>query len=198
MDFSVSLAEIQMKEGRGFILEQPAPATSWQRPKVRKLVENLDVYLVRADMCQFGLRAQCGPHQGELGRKPTILATNIGDCCSCSQSLPEKSSPWSVDWWCKHAAVSTPAFVKAIVSGIKALGIKAYFQHSDHLKQAFMFEKNLGYHAQVFARDCLEVDAELAEAYGLHLDLGLCGQEGQASNQPLDFCSTMNFEMLRG
>ena len=80
------------------------------------------------------------------------------------------------------AAVYTPAFVKAIVSGIKeALGIKAYFKQPSHLQQAFNYGKNLGSQAHVFAQDCLEVDADVTAAYGLHPDLGLYGQEGPAS-----------------
>ena len=72
--------------------------------------------------------------------------------------------------------------VKAVVSGIKeALGIKAYLQHPNHLQQAFAFGKNLGSQAHVFAQGCLELDADVNAAYGLHLDLGLCGQEGPAS-----------------
>jgi hypothetical protein len=184
MDFSVSLAEMQMREGRGFILEQPAPATSWQKPRVRKLVENPEVHLVRADMCQFGLRAQCGPHQGELVQKPTILATNIDEIAAHADKVCQKNHHHGqlIGGAAKYAAVYTPAFVKAIVSGIKeALGIKAYFKQPSHLQQAFNYGKNLGSQAHVFAQDCLEVDADVTAAYGLHPDLGLYGQEGPAS-----------------
>ena len=81
MDFSVSLADLQMGERRGFILEQPAPATSWQRPRVRTLVENPEVHLVRAGMCQFGL------HQGEPVQKPTILATYIDEIAAHAHNV---------------------------------------------------------------------------------------------------------------
>jgi hypothetical protein len=158
MDFNVSLAELQMREGRGFILEQPAPATSWQRPIVRTLVENPEVHLVRADMCQFGLRAQCGPHQGELVQKPTILATNIDEIAAHAQKVCQKNHHHGqlIGGAAKYAAVYTPAFVKAVVGGIKeALGIKACLQHPNHLQQAFAFGKNLGSQAHVFAQDCL-------------------------------------------
>jgi len=184
MDFSVSLAEMQMREGRGFILEQPAPATSWQKPRVQKLVENPEVHLVRADMCQCGLRAQCGPHQGELVQKPTILATNIDEIAAHAHKVCQKNHHHGqlIGGAAKYAAVYTPAFVKAIVSGIKeALGIKARFKQPSHLQQAFTYGKNLGSQAHVFAQDCLEVDADVTVAYGLHPDLGLYGQEGPAS-----------------
>ena len=68
------------------------------------------------------------------------------------------------------------------MSGIKeALGIKAHFKQPSHLQQAFTYGKNLGSQAHVFAQDCLEVDADVTVAYGLHPDLGLYGQEGPAS-----------------
>ena len=158
MDFSVSLAGLQMREGRGFILEQPAPATSWQGSRVRTLVENPEVHLVRADMCQFGLRAQCGPHQGELVQKPTILATNIDEIAAHAQKVCQKNHHHGqlIGGAAKYAAVYTPAFVKAVVGGIKeALGIKACLQHPNHFQQAFAFGKNLGSQAHVFAQDCL-------------------------------------------
>ena len=80
----------------------------------------------------------------------------------------------------KHAAVYTPAFVKAVVNGVKeALGVKMPKQPPE-LQQAFLFGKTLGAQAQIFAVDCLEVDAEVDLAYGLN---GLYPelQEGQAS-----------------
>lgn len=93
----------------------------------------------------------------------------------------------------KYAAVYTPTFVKAVVSGIKeALGIKAYLQHPNHLHQAFTFGKNLGSQAHVFAQDCLELDRPMD--FTLTLDFAV--KRAQHPHQPLDFRSTMDFEML--
>ena len=183
-DFAVSLAELQVREGRGFILEQPAPATSWIRPKVRKLLENPEVYTVRADMCRFGLRAQCGPHQGKLVQKPTVLATNIPEIAAHANKVCQKNHQHGqlIGGAAKYAAVYTPAFVKAVVNGIKeALGIKMPKQPLE-LQQAFLFGKTLGAQAHIFAVDCLEVNADVKLAYGLS---GIYpeSQEGQASTQ---------------
>eukprot|EP00435_Cladocopium_sp_Y103_P020466 s1075_g5.t1 len=182
MDFSAGLAEMQMRDGRGFILEQPAPATSWKRPKVKKLLDNDEVYTIRVDMCRYGLRAQCGPHQGKLVRKPTLLATNIPEMAAHAHKVCQKDHQHGqlIGGAAKHAAVYTPAFVKAVVNGVKeALGVKSPKQPPE-LQQAFLFGKTLGAQAQIFAVDCLEVDAEVNMAYGLfglYPDL----QEGQAS-----------------
>jgi len=182
MDFSASLAEMQKREGRGFILEQPAPATSWQRPKIKRLLDDEEVYTIRVDMCRYGLRAQCGPHQGELVQKPTVLATNIPEIASHANKVCQKDHQHGllIGGAAKHAAVYTPAFVKAVVNGVKeALGVKMPKQPPE-LQQAFLFGKTLGAQAQIFAVDCLEVDAEVDLAYGLN---GLYPelQEGQAS-----------------
>ena len=182
MDFSASLAEMQKREGRGFILEQPAPATSWKRPKVKRLLDDEEVYTIRVDMCRYGLRAQCGPYQGELVQKPTVLATNIPEIAAHANKVCQKDHQHGllIGGAAKHAAVYTPAFVKAVVNGIKeALGVKMPKQPPE-LQQAFLFGKTLGAQAQIFAVDCLEVDAEVDLAYGLN---GLYPelQEGQAS-----------------
>ena len=182
MDFSVSLAEMQINEGRGFILEQPAPATSWQRPKTRRLLQRPEVHRIRLDMCRFGLRAKCGPHEGELVQKPTVLATNIPEIAAHVNKVCQKTHRHGqlLGGAAKHAAIYTPSFVKALVNGIKeALGFKGDDRQPEALKQVFLFGKTLGVQARIYGQDCLEVDADVEMAYGFS-PAGLM-QEGQAS-----------------
>eukprot|EP00435_Cladocopium_sp_Y103_P070861 s172_g36.t1 len=91
MNFAISLAMLQVSEGRGFILEQPKNAKSWKLPKMLELLDHPDVYQIRVDMCQFGLRAQAGPCKGELVQKPTLLATNIAEMAHYVQKTCNKS-----------------------------------------------------------------------------------------------------------
>eukprot|EP00435_Cladocopium_sp_Y103_P022132 s1863_g5.t1 len=171
MNFAISLAELQIAEGRGFIFEQPRNARSWKLPRMVALLGHPDVYTIKVDMCQFGLRAQSGPSKGELVQKPTVLATNIAEMASHVQRTCDKSHHHGilVGGSAKMAAIYTPDFVKALVNGIKnALGIKAAKPNNQLLNQTYFFGKALGFEASIFANDCHEVDADCLEAYGSH------------------------------
>ena len=171
MNFAISLAMLQVSEGRGFILEQPKNAKSWKLPKMLELLDHPDVYQIRVDMCQFGLRAQAGPCKGELVQKPTLLATNIAEMAHYVQKTCSKSHQHGmlVGGSAKMAAIYTPHFVKALLHGIKnALGIKAAKPQNPQLHQAFLYGKSIGIQAQIFAVDCQEVNVDFAMASNSH------------------------------
>ena len=54
--FCMELYEEQMSEGRLFLHEHPANATSWQMEEVRKVATSSGVRVVVADQCMYGLR----------------------------------------------------------------------------------------------------------------------------------------------
>ena len=85
----------------------------------------------------------------------------------------------------KYAAVYTPTFVKDCQGSCerhqRSFGNKGIPTTSQSSSTSIRLCKNLGSQAHVFAQGCLELDADVNAAYGLHLDLGLCGQEGPAS-----------------
>ena len=58
IQFVVRLYRIQIEEGRYFIHEHPASATSWRLPCIRKLWKESGVFAVRADLCEFGLKSR--------------------------------------------------------------------------------------------------------------------------------------------
>ena len=58
MLFALSLCRLQLREHRGFVLEQPASASSWQLDEMNQLEPG--VYQILLDMCRFGLRAAVG------------------------------------------------------------------------------------------------------------------------------------------
>ena len=69
--------EEQMKEGRLFLHEHPAGASSWRLGRVQKLRNTPGVYEVTADLCMFGLNARnAGGGVEGPARKRTRFLTN--------------------------------------------------------------------------------------------------------------------------
>ena len=162
MRFCIELAFEQIKEGRGFILEQPKNATSWKLEVVEKLLSHPDVYTIHLDMCRFGLRAQRGPFSGSLVKKPTLLATNIAEMAEHVTKVCQKTHQHGplLGGAAEKAAEYTPSFVKALLEGIKsALGIKSpeKVQSTDAFKKG----KSLGSMAYMFAKDQVELDEDM-------------------------------------
>ena len=55
MEFAVRLYRKQLDAGRIFIHENPAHATSWALPVLRKMMGELGVDVVETEQCMFGL-----------------------------------------------------------------------------------------------------------------------------------------------
>ncbi|CAK9032260.1 unnamed protein product [Durusdinium trenchii] len=89
MDFTKQVAVKQAESGRGFILEHPASASSWQIDCVQAMMALPNAQVSKFDQCRYGLR---GPG-GSLMRKGTKLLSNIpqiqaefhGKACMCRQ-----------------------------------------------------------------------------------------------------------------
>ena len=56
MKFVVELYRIQIEAGRTFLHEQPAYATSWALPEIKKMMREEGVDVWQADQCMSGLR----------------------------------------------------------------------------------------------------------------------------------------------
>ena len=74
-EFCMALYREQINDGRYFVHEQPASASSWNLYCTREVGGMRGVVTVRADMCQFGLHTT---RQGQTGHamKPTRFMTN--------------------------------------------------------------------------------------------------------------------------
>ena len=70
--FALSLARLQLRNGRHFILENPLGSESWNLPEIIKFLEEEEAKLARFDQCRFNLRSE----QGWLHRKATQVATS--------------------------------------------------------------------------------------------------------------------------
>ena len=97
--------------------------------------------------------------------------------------MSEESSPWSTDWWCSQVGGCLHSNVcqGSCERHQRSFGNKGIPTTSQSSSTSLHLWQEPGSQAHVFAQDCLELDADVNAAYGLHLDLGLCGQEGPAS-----------------
>ena len=172
LDFSNELATEQMNEGRGFVLEQPKPATSWQRPSTLTLLDHPDVYRIYLDQCRFALRAHKGPFKGMLVRKPTCLATNIDGLADYLEKkcLKNHKHGMLLGGSAKEAAVYTPQLVQALMNGIKAaLGLqvaKATSAPHPQGHQWLQWGRALGQIMRDQAEETVSIDREIEETYG--------------------------------
>ena len=58
--FALSLARLQLRNGRHFILENPVGSESWSLPEIIKFLEEEEAKLARFDQCRFNLRSAVG------------------------------------------------------------------------------------------------------------------------------------------
>jgi hypothetical protein len=58
--FALSLARLQLRNGRHFILENPVGSESWSLPEIIKFLEEEEAKLARFDQCRFNLRSADG------------------------------------------------------------------------------------------------------------------------------------------
>ena len=70
--YAIELAELQVFQGRHFLLENPLPAESWNLEELKKLLRRLECHQAVFDQCRFQLR---GP-SGLLHKKPTKIVTS--------------------------------------------------------------------------------------------------------------------------
>ena len=72
MKFALELAEIQVRGGRHFILENPLPSGAWKELDMQKFLEEHQIDTAVFDQCRFGLKSLSGlPH-----RKATRVASS--------------------------------------------------------------------------------------------------------------------------
>ena len=116
--FSVLIARIQLRSGRGFLFEHPKGATSWSLPALEQLRAEPGVHEISLDMCRFGLKTS----RGQPALKPTMLLTNLETLVNVlgrrRQGYHAKHAPLLAGE-AKLAAKYTPMFVDAILRGLR-------------------------------------------------------------------------------
>ena len=71
LSFCCELYEYQVSQGRYFLHEHPAQATSWQTPLVKRILNLEDVHRTVGHQCQYGAEAKGCPI-----KKPTGFMSN--------------------------------------------------------------------------------------------------------------------------
>ena len=72
LQFCVELYREQLRNGRYFVHEHPAHATSWQEECMQKLLGEHGVETATCDQCMYG----CATASGDPMKKPTTFMTN--------------------------------------------------------------------------------------------------------------------------
>ena len=72
LEFCMELYRIQPKNGRYFLHEHPAYATSWQTDMVQSLMQEEGILKSTCDQCVYG----CESEDGSPVKKPTSFMTN--------------------------------------------------------------------------------------------------------------------------
>eukprot|EP00435_Cladocopium_sp_Y103_P030018 s1428_g7.t1 len=115
--FSVQLARIQLRAGRGFLFEHPRNASSWTTTELQQLKDQDGVFAVAVDLCRFGLKTS----KGAPALKPMLLLTNIEELATVLHRRCDglhKSHQPLLAGEAALAAKYTPAFVDAILRGL--------------------------------------------------------------------------------
>ena len=117
MEFVVKLYRKQVEGDRVFLHEQPAHATSWALPVIRRMMEEVGVDVVEADQCMFGLKTWgSSKHRLVPARKATKFMTNsrsVGKEFKVKCERGHEHQPL-VDGRAKDAARYPPALCRAI------------------------------------------------------------------------------------
>ena len=116
--FSGLIAKIQHRAGRGFLFEHPRNATSWKTSTLQELRALPGVFAVQVGLCRFGLTNT----KGQPALKPTLLLTNVEELATVlnrrCEGYHSKHQPL-LSGEAKYAAKYTPAFVDAILRGLR-------------------------------------------------------------------------------
>ena len=56
IDFCIEIMKMQMAAGRYFIFEHPSSASSWELPRMMRLLKRQSIWEVESDQCQYGQR----------------------------------------------------------------------------------------------------------------------------------------------
>ena len=124
LEFSMIVANRQIKANRLFCHEHPQGASSWRRRAVSELSSKNEVHLVTFDQCRVGLRTPSGD---KPLKKPTTLMTNSNAIqqlfsplrCNCTEEhgiIQGNEMGYRVSTWCQ---VYTPEFCSLLAEAVR-------------------------------------------------------------------------------
>ena len=119
--FAVAVYQLQAQEGRHFLHEHPAGATSWNHPAIVKLRAQRGVDTVVSPMCAFGMETTSAGGNGRAAaRKPTrFMSSSTSILEALSRKCPEDHwhAPLLGGTRARDAAVYPPGLCQAIALG---------------------------------------------------------------------------------
>ena len=121
IEFVVQLYKEQIENGRWFLHEHPHQATSWDLEEIKKLEKELNVQLVVADQCMYGLRTRSRTDKGfKPARKRTKFMTNSPEIARVLNKLcpGHHDHEMLTGWTAKVAAKYPEPLCKAICTGL--------------------------------------------------------------------------------
>jgi hypothetical protein len=120
MNFMATIYKEQLKEGRYFLHEHPAGASSWKLDAIQKIRGSEGVVSVLGDMCAFGMTQRDKNGEGHV-KKLTRFMTNA----PCLAESLRRSCPGDhrhitlVDGRAKSAEVYPDGLCKAMCAGFR-------------------------------------------------------------------------------
>ena len=76
MEFMAKIYDFQISEGRFFVHENPANATSWNLPCIDRVSRRAGVKVVTANLCAYGMTTRRQDGEEVPAKKPTKFMTN--------------------------------------------------------------------------------------------------------------------------
>ena len=157
--FAIQVAELQVREGRHYVMENPRPSQAWKTDELESFMTQHHAMKVFIDMCYFGLKAA----NGLFHRKSTQLVTSmqavISNMLDCQRPGDHTHAP--VIGGSKVTAIAghyTAAFADALV---------------DSFLQQFDFESSFMW------KDPLDLDFEVNSTEHVHeANAGETGESG--------------------
>ena len=162
LEHAIDVIWYQVKNGRGFVFEHPWSSWAWEHPRFVELLQRSDIFMVRADMCAFGLKVMKGPMKGMLAQKPTGLVSNVPEVLELVDQKCTKDHRHGklIGGVAHHAAIYTPQFIKAVVQGIKeSLGLP--IQSQDKNEPGRSSGRAIGAVLHAFAKTNNEIESDL-------------------------------------
>ena len=121
LEFTEQIAEIRMRNGGDFLIENPLSSDARAQPPILRLEQSEDTYMAVSHMCRFGLK-ELGTQR--LLKKPTWrltsspeIAAQLNRLCKCDlQRHPHGECLSSRKT--QAAGRYTPAVARAILKGL--------------------------------------------------------------------------------
>jgi hypothetical protein len=147
LDFAMQVYEMQLRAGRHFLHEHPQSASSWQDPKMVKMLAHPRVGTAVAHLCQYGLKTRGDDGAWQPAKKATRFASSSEEVL---RQLDRKCDGKHVhrhltQGRARHAAVYPPELCRAILRGIEGQRLREGAKVLSHAER--QVERGCGIHS---------------------------------------------------